>query len=484
VADPDERLTVLGPHVHDGVRLSEAAAAAGVPERTARRWLAAYEADGAAGLVRSARADRGEHRIPGEMRALIEGMALRRPPPRAAEVHRAVVAVAAEKGWPEPSYPVVRRIIAALDRGLVTMAHHGPEAYRNDFELVLRRESAHPNDLWQADHTELDVMVLDETGKPARPWLTVILDDHSRAVAGYTVFLGDPTALQTALALRQAVWRKTDPGWTVCGLPAALYSDHGADFTSTHLAQVCADVKVQLIHSTPGVPRGRGKIERLFGTITTELLPTLPGHIPPKNHGKPVSPPALTLSQLDAAVGRYIVDTYHRRVHPETGQTPATRWAAGGWLPRMPDSLEALDLLLLTVATPRKVQRDGIRCHGLRYFSLTLAAFVGEEVTVRYDPRDLAEIRVFHRGAFLCRAVSPEIAAVSISLKDLQAARNQRRRELRQQLVSRRSLVDILTHPAPAPTADRSGGADPRKTNATEEDGRPRPTRLKIYRED
>jgi putative transposase len=33
----------------------------------------------------------------------------------------------------------------------------------------------------------------------------------------------------------------------------------------------------------------------------------------------------------------------------------------------MPESLEALDLLLLTVATPRKVHRDGIRCHGLRY---------------------------------------------------------------------------------------------------------------------
>jgi hypothetical protein len=34
---------------------------------------------------------------------------------------------------------------------------------------VLRRESAHPNDLWQADHTELDVMVLDEwTGRCGR----------------------------------------------------------------------------------------------------------------------------------------------------------------------------------------------------------------------------------------------------------------------------------------------------------------------------
>ncbi len=65
-------------------------------------------------------------------------------------------------------------------------------------------ESAHPNDLWQADQHRLDVMVLDETGKPARPWLTVIRGDQSRAVAGYTVFLGDPTALRTALALRQA----------------------------------------------------------------------------------------------------------------------------------------------------------------------------------------------------------------------------------------------------------------------------------------
>jgi hypothetical protein len=55
---------------------------------------------------------------------------------------------------------------------------------------VLRRESVHPNDIWQADHTELDIMVLDETGRPVRPWLTVILDDRSRAIAGYTVFAG------------------------------------------------------------------------------------------------------------------------------------------------------------------------------------------------------------------------------------------------------------------------------------------------------
>ena len=187
-------MSVLGPHVFDGVPLTRAAAAAAVPLRTAQRWLAAYEADGATGLARAPRSDRAKRRrIPAELVTLIEGMGVT---PAAAAGRRGAPGGGAGGrggGWPAPSYPVVRRIIAGLDRGLVTMAHHGSDAYRDDFELVLRRESAHPNDLWQADHTELDVMILDEAGKPARPWLTVILDDHSRAVAGYTVFLGDPT---------------------------------------------------------------------------------------------------------------------------------------------------------------------------------------------------------------------------------------------------------------------------------------------------
>src|SRR6476619_776213 len=109
-----------------------------------------------------------------------------------------------------------------------------------------------------------------------------------------------------------------------------------------------------------------------------------------------------------------IVDTYHRRLHPETGQTPATRWAAGGWLPRMPDSAEALDLLLLTVATPRKVQRDGIRCHGLRYFSLT--SWVKRSpsgTTHEISPRSAS----FTTAPSCVRAVSPDIAAASISAR-------------------------------------------------------------------
>ena len=71
-----------------------------------------------------------------------------------------------------------------------------------------------------------------------------------------------------------------------------------------------------------------------------------------------------------------------------SAKTPTRTENAGalGWLPRLPESLAELDLLLLTVAAPRKVQHDGIHLFGLRYFSITQAAFVGELVTIRYDP--------------------------------------------------------------------------------------------------
>ena len=49
----DQRMAVLGPQLHEGVPLVHAASGAGVPLRTAQRWLAAYLTGGAAGLRRA-----------------------------------------------------------------------------------------------------------------------------------------------------------------------------------------------------------------------------------------------------------------------------------------------------------------------------------------------------------------------------------------------------------------------------------------------
>ena len=455
------RFEVICPAVEDGASLTVCAAGAGVPLRTARRWLARYRRDGLAGLARRARRDAGHRRVPRQVVELVEGLALQRPRLSAAAIHRRTAAIAAERGWTAPSYATVHAIVRDLDPAMVTLAQDGPAAWRDRYEMIHRHRAERPNALWQADHTMLDILVLGADGKPARPWLTVVMDDHSRAVAGYTVFLGTPSALNLSLALRHAIWRKADPAWPVCGVPDVLHVDHGTDFTSRHLQQVAADLRMRIVHSAVGRPQGRGKVERFFGTLGSELLPTLPGRLA---GGTLAGKPSMDLPALDAAIGAWIVRTYHVRAHSQTGAAPVAAWLGLGWLPRMPDTLEELDLLLIMVAKPRVVGRDGIRFQGLRYVDGTLAPFVGEWVTIRYDPRDLAEVRVFHKNRFLCRAVCPDLAAEVVTLADIQAVRTARRRALRQGIKVRATrLVDLLhegrarpdARPAPSPRPKR-----------------------------
>jgi len=197
---------------------------------------------------------------------------------------------------------------------------------------------------------------------------------------------------------------------------------------------------MRLIFSTPWHPRGRGRIERFFATVNQMLLCTLPGCI---DAGAVRGTPSLTLSDLDRRSRDFLRD-YHGRPNGETRQPPQERWRQSGFLPRIPDSLEQLDLLPLTVAKIPIVQPDGIRFHGMRYIDPALAAYIGESVLLRYDLRDLAEVRLFHNGKFFCRAICPELAGQTIALRDIRRARDQRRQELQQKVRARRTTVDSL----------------------------------------
>ena len=366
-----ERFELLRLALEEGVPLARVARDRGIALRTAQRWAGQYRRDGLAGLVRKGRSDQGKRHLSDTLRQAIEGLALKKPPLSAASIHRQAVILAERLGEPPPTYRIVYAVIRDLDPALVTLAHEGTKAYSEAFDLIHRHEATGPNAIWQADHTELDIVLKDGRGRPEKPWLTVILDDYSRAVAGYALFFGSPSAIQTALALRQAIWRKGRPGWQVCGIPGILYSDHGSDFTSHHLEQVAADLKIRLINSMAGRPRGRGKIERFFESVSQVLLPRLPGYAP----AGASSNAGLTLAGLAAELERFLVDEYHNEPHTTTGFKPQERWVSGGFLPRMPESLEQLDLLLLTVPKTRRVHPDGIRFSGLRYIDPTLAAY-------------------------------------------------------------------------------------------------------------
>ncbi|MBV8914815.1 MAG: Mu transposase C-terminal domain-containing protein [Acetobacteraceae bacterium] len=86
------------------------------------------------------------------------------------------------------------------------------------------------------------------------------------------------------------------------------------------------------------------------------------------------------------------------------------------------------------------------------------SSFCCEAVTIRYDPRDLSELRVFHRNQFLCRAVSDEHAGEALTLKDIEAARRAHRQSLRSTINERVARVaDFLPAPCrPQPDEQKS----------------------------
>jgi len=460
-----ERFAVLRPALEEGVSQTQIARDHQMALSTVQRWIKSYREKGLAGLAPATRSDKGKSRnLPEQAITLVEGLALQTPPRSAAAIHRQVVEIAKTQGWKPPSYERVRLIIKSLDPALVTLAHQGAAAYREEFDLLYRREATHANAMWQADHTPLDVWLLDEAGKPAKPYLTAIEDDYSRMIMGYRLSFQPATALTTALTLRQAIWRKDDPRWSAYGIPSVFYTDHGSDFTSKHMEQVAADIRMELVFSEKGVPRGRGKVERFFRSVDQLFLQDVPGYAP-KEYAEAEA--TLTLPDFEQRFRTWLLEDYHRRIHSETERQPKDRWEAGGFVPRMPASLEQLDLLLLTVAKTRRVQQDGIHFQNHRYMDITLAAFVKEEVLIRYDPADMGEIHVFYQDRFLCRAICAELSDRKVSLKEIEQARTARRKQVRAELSTREAMVNryVEMHHTPPP-APKTVVAEPAPVEA------------------
>jgi putative transposase len=143
------------------------------------------------------------------------------------EVHRNCVAA----GIKPPSMKALRTRVSARSLRERTKAREGAAIAADRFRQVksgLRTER--PLQVVQIDHTKVDIMLVDDVTRACigRPWLTLVLDVHTRMVAGLTLSLDPPSAAGTALALTQAVlpkaaWladRAINLAWSAFGLPA------------------------------------------------------------------------------------------------------------------------------------------------------------------------------------------------------------------------------------------------------------------------
>src|ERR1700716_4323043 len=196
------RFRLIQPHLGKNRPLQLVAADGKLPFRTAQRWVSQYRKFGLVALTRKSRDDRGARRVVSpKIKGAIEGLALERPPLPIRSICPKIQQFAEATGERPPCYGTVYDLVREVPGSLLTLAHRGSKAYSEGFDLVHRREAPRANAIWQADHAQLSILLLREDGQLARPWLTIVIDDYSRAIAGYYLGFDPPSSMRTALAL-------------------------------------------------------------------------------------------------------------------------------------------------------------------------------------------------------------------------------------------------------------------------------------------
>jgi putative transposase len=333
----------------------------GAPVRVSRqsldRWIAAWRRGGFDALLPAPR--QVTARTPAEVLDMAAALKRENPQRTAAQVSRIL---RSHLGW-APSESTVQRLFGRLELA-------GPAATPAVFG---RFEAGRPNERWTGDALHGPVIAGRKT------YLFAFIDDHSRAVVGHRFGLAEDT-VRLAAALRPALASR--------GVPESIYVDNGSAFVDRWLLRACAVLGVKLVHSTPGRPEGRGKIERLFETVRGQFLVEVTGTGEPGRHH------VEDLATLNRLFTAWVETTYHRHVHSETGQAPLHRWTTGGPFP-LPSPAALREAFLWSEY--RQVKKTAtVSLHGNRY--QVEADLVGRRVELVFDPFDLTSIEVRHQG--------------------------------------------------------------------------------------
>lgn len=261
------------------------------------------------------------------------------------------------------------------------------------------------NQEWQGDHTPIDLWAKVERNgvwEAVLVYLTVLIDTFSRGVMGLVVSARHPDSFTTAHALRMGVLPKEHKEWVSTGTPERLLLDNGKDFRSVQVSAFAAALNIQLAYCAPRTPDEKPHIERFFGTLTTQLLPQLPGYKHDSARGTPWSSKRvdelLTVPQVRAEILRWVQEEYHSTLHGTATDTPMELWANTA-IRRGTPPVRELDILLLYEKT-RKVSRGVVRLTlpGMRrgiYWSPALTSRNGAELVVKYNPDDLVSIYAY-----------------------------------------------------------------------------------------
>jgi putative transposase len=254
-------------------------------------------------------------------------------------------------------------------------------------------------------------------GEIARWWLVLAIDCRTKVILGMKL-TRNPCASAAQECLRMIVsdkgaWADASGAltpWSMAVKPELMVTDNGPAFKSEAFTNCCLDLRVATLRTHAGVPGMRGTGERIFGTLSTDLMPRLVGRTFSNSieRGDYKSEDRACLDAEDVAfvLVRWVVDIYHNSPHEGLGgRTPLEQWDAdvedGNYpLSGLPDV--ASKRLAFGKRLKRKVSQEGIVVMGVYYQSPELGMyFMGMDtkiVDVRWDPENLGAISVYLEG--------------------------------------------------------------------------------------
>lgn len=321
-----------------------------------------------------------------------------------------------------PSASSVRRRIAALGQFEVTAAREGIAVAKGRYGPVGRGlEVEVPLERVEMDEWKIDLIaILEAAGiEPTadqrrdmalgRYYLCVAIDCATRCILG--IKLAKAASTVDALAtLWLALTDKTNlaqalgcrASWHQHGHITQVAVDNGGSFVSSEFKAALADLGIGYSVMPAGVPKLRGRIERMMRTFAQNMMPFMTGRTfsnPVERGDYPSEAYAVhTAQDLVHAFVRYIVDHYHQREHQGLDyNSPAQAWEAAAKnypVPTAPNKHMLRSILGLEMY--RTSGRHGIQLMKLRYHSEVLARRFerrgGERMHIRVDPEDLGQI--------------------------------------------------------------------------------------------
>jgi putative transposase len=470
-----------------GERLRAGAKKLEISVRSVQRLVKTYQEEGLAALTSTNRADRGKHRISEFWQDFIiktykEGnKGSKRMTPK--QVALKVQSKAQQRGDEQPpTYRTVLRVLKPLQEEQAKAKSIRTPGWRGSTLSVKTRdgddlEISYSNQVWQCDHTPVDVKLRDQNGEIfERPQLTTVIDSYSRCIMGINLGFDAPSSQVVALALRHAILPKQYGAeyklhcdWGTYGKPEYLYTDGGSDFRSNHLAEIAA--QLGFVPKLRRRPSEGGIVERPFRTLNQKLFSTLPGYVGsnvqerPKDAEKDAK---LTLRELEQELVRFIVHRYNPDIDARMrDQSRYQRWEAG--LRGEPELISEsdLDICLMKVAR-RRVQRGGhLQFENMIYRGEYLEGYAGETVSVRYDPRDITTIWIYRQEkqqeVFLTHAHAQELETEQLSVDEAKASAK-RLRDAGKTISNQLILLEVMESEALSDWASPSAKGNRKKS--------------------